>query len=307
VAIRKISVIGLGLMGTAITKLLINAGFSVTGYDIVKRKITDLTRIGLRSATSPKNAVTGAELILLSLPNWTAVKNAVEGRNGILEGARRGQIVVDTSTVPPNETRAMALKLARKGITWMDAPISGSSSQAAEGNMVFMVGGRRTVFKKIRPVLDRIGKKTVYVGKNGDAAMLKLVVNHTLYLNQAAAIEGLVLGIKAGLDPRIMLDVLSSGAASSDIIASRGKNMINDNFKAKGSLAIAVKDLSISLDFAHRLGVMLPMGALYSELLLQAERRGWGKSDATVAMRIYEELAGIGKYRRFRGRRTREK
>jgi 2-hydroxymethylglutarate dehydrogenase len=134
--------------------------------------------------------------------------------------------------------------------------------------MVFMVGGKKSAFQKVKPVLDKIGKKTVYVGKNGDGAMLKLIVNHTLYLTQAAAIEGLVLGLKAGLDPDVMWDVMTSGAASSDLLISRGKDMIRGNFGPKG-----------------------PMG-LYYQLMLKAQYHGWDRSDATVVMRIYEELAG---------------
>jgi 3-hydroxyisobutyrate dehydrogenase len=134
--------------------------------------------------------------------------------------------VVDTSTVPPRETKSMAAKLAKKGIEWMDVPISGAANQAKVGNMVFMAGGRKATFGRVKPVLDKIGKKTVYVGKNGDAALLKLVVNHTLFLNQAAAVEGLTLGLKAGLNPEVMLDVLTSGATGSDLLTARGKDMV---------------------------------------------------------------------------------
>jgi len=116
----------------------------------------------------------------------------------------------------------------------MDVPISGAASQARTGNMVFMAGGKRSVFDQVRPVLDRIGKKTVYVGKNGDAAMLKLVVNLILYLTEGAAIEGLTLGLKAGLDPQIMYDVITSGAASSDLVITRGKDMLAGPIRTQG-------------------------------------------------------------------------
>jgi len=198
----------------------------------------------------------------------------VEGKKGILEGAQKGQIIVDTSTVPPWETKAMAERVAKKGIDWMDVPISGAANQARVGNMVFMAGGKKSVFKKVKRVLDKIGKKTVYVGKNGDAAMLKLVVNQTLFLNQAAAIEGLVLGLKAGLDPDVMLDVLISGAAGSDLIAARGRDMLMGNFEPKGP-------------------VWLAMAGLYQQLLLNAHYIGWDRDDATVVMKIYEQMAGI--------------
>ncbi len=298
--IKRISVIGLGLMGTPIATLLMKAGYRVTGFDILKKQMADLVPFGLKTARSPKEAAKGTDLVILSLPNWNAVLEAVEGKNGVAEGVQKGQIVLDTSTSPPWESRALGEKLARKKIDWMDVPISGSSAQARVGNMVFMAGGKRSVFEKIKPVLDRIGKKTVYAGKMGDGATLKLVINHTLYLNQAAAIEGLVLGLKAGLNPDVLYDVITSGAASSDLIVARGKDMLSGNFSPKGPLILANKDLALSLETAKRSGVVLPVGALYQQLLLKAHYNGWDREDATVVMKIYEEMAGLAR----KGKRT---
>jgi len=294
VDIKKISVIGLGLMGTPVADLLMKAGYRVTGFDIVKKQVSDLVPLGLRPVKSPKEAAQGADLMILSLPNWKAVLEAVEGKGGVLEGARSGQIVVDTSTSPPWESRALGERLAKKGVEWMDVPISGSSAQARVGNMVFMAGGKKAVFEKIRPVLDRIGKKTVYAGKSGSGATLKLAINHTLYLNQAAAIEGLVLGLKAGLDPDVLFDVITSGAASSDLLMARGKDMLRGNFSPKGPVILANKDLALSLETAKQLGVILPVGALYQQLLLKAHYNGWDREDATAVMKIYQQLAARG-------------
>jgi len=290
--IKKVSVIGLGLMGTPIATLLMRAGYQVTGFDIIKKQMSNLVPLGLRTVKSPKEATKGADLILLSLPSWDSILEAVEGKDGVIEGAHRSLIVADTSTSPPWESRALGKKLARKGIEWMDVPISGSSAQARVGNMVFMVGGKRSLFKRIKPVLDRIGKKTVHVGKMGDGATMKLVINHTLFLNQAAAIEGLVLGLKAGLNSDVLLDVITSGAASSDLLIARGRDMLSGNFSPKGPVSLANKDLALSLETAKRLGVVLPVGALYQQLLLKAHYNGWDREDATVVMRIYERLAG---------------
>jgi 3-hydroxyisobutyrate dehydrogenase-like beta-hydroxyacid dehydrogenase len=289
--IRKVSVIGLGLMGTPLATLLMKAGYEVTGFDIIKKQMSTLVPLGLKAVHSPKEATKGADLILLSLPSWDAVLEAVGGKGGVMEGARKGQIVVDTSTSPPWESKALGERLAKKGIEWMDVPISGSSAQARVGNMVFMVGGKRTIFEKIKPVFDQIGKKTVYAGKSGDGATLKLVINHTLYLNQAAAIEGLVLGLKAGLNPNVLFDVITSGAASSDLLLARGRDMLNSNFSPKGPVILANKDLALSLETGKRLGVVLPVGALYQQLLLKAHYNGWDRKDATVVMRIYQQLA----------------
>jgi len=283
---KNIAVIGLGAMGNPLAARLMKAGYSVTGYDIVEEKISNLIPLGLKPAKSPQEAAAGADLILLSLRTWDIVREVVEGKDGVLASARKGQIIMDTSTVEPWESKAMAEKLAEKGIEWLDVPISGAASQVRVGDMVFMAGGKKSVFDQVKPILDKIGKKTVYVGKNGDAAMLKLVVNCVLFLNMAAAIEGLSLGLKAGLDPDIMLDVLISGAAGSNLLEVRGKDMVKNNFEPKGKLGF--KDAKLMLESAERLQVMLPMLGLYKQLMLKAHYEGWGELDGTVVMKLYE-------------------
>lgn len=289
--IKNIAVIGLGEMGSSIATLLLKAGYTVKGFDIVEKKIFRLAPLGLNPGKSAYESVEGVDLIILSLMSWEIVQEVVYGREGILKGARKGQIIVDTSTVPPWETKAMAAKLAKRGIEWMDVPISGSAAQARVGNMVFMAGGKKSVFSKVKPVLDKIGKKVVHVGKNGDGAMLKIVVNTILYLNQAAASEGFVLGLKAGLKPDVMFDVVTSGAASSDLIKSRGWDMLMGNFESKGQMS--TKSFDLALESARNLGVMLPMAALSNQFRLQAFYSGWAECDGTVMMKVYEQLAGI--------------
>lgn len=289
--IKNIAIIGLGEMGTAIATLLLKAGYNVNGFDIVEKRKFRLVPLGLNPGRSIDESVKGMDLIVLSLMSWDIILEVVHGKEGILKGAQKGQIIIDTSTVPPWETKAMAAKLVKRGIEWMDIPISGSAAQARASNMVFMAGGKKSVFKKVKPVLDKIGKKVVYVGKNGDGAMLKIVVNTILYLNQAAASEGFVLGLKAGLKPDIMFEVVSAGAASSDLIKSRGWDMLMGNFEPKGQLS--TKSFDLALESARRLGVMLPMAALSNQFRLQAFYNGWNEYDGTVMMKVYEQLAGI--------------
>jgi 3-hydroxyisobutyrate dehydrogenase len=291
--IKRIAVIGLGMMGTPISARLLKAGYSVAGYDIVKKRMDALARQGMKPAASPKTAIKDAELIILSLPNWKILREVVEGKEGMMNALCKGQIIADMSTSPPAETVTIAQTMAARGVDWLDIPISGSSAQARVGNMVFMAGGKKSVFNKVRPVLERIGKKSVFAGKHGNGAMLKLVVNLILYLNEAAAVEGLALGMKAGLDPDMMLDVITSGAASSDLITARGKDMLAGRFAPKGQVSVAVKDMGLIVERARQLGVMLPMGGLYQQLLLQAQYRGWDQEDATAVLKIYEQWAGL--------------
>lgn len=290
--IKKVGFIGLGAMGTPMTIFLLKAGYDVIGFDVDKKRMAALKRLGLKPAKSAREAVKGRDLVMMSLPNWDIVEAVVDGKDGISGVLHKGQIVLDCTTVPPSATRAMARRLAKKGVHWMDVPVSGAANQAKLGNMVFMVGGKKSIFNKVKPILDQVGKKTVYVGKNGDAAMLKLVVNHTLFLNQAAAVEGLTLGLKAGLDPEVVWDTLISGAAGSDVIKARGQDMLAGDFKPKGALWISIKDLNLALESAKELGVMLPMGGLYKQFMLGAHHRGWDNKDATVVMKLYEEWAG---------------
>jgi 2-hydroxy-3-oxopropionate reductase len=290
--IHNIAVIGIGAMGTPMTTFLLKAGYDVRGFDLVEKQMLDLVPLGLKITRSPREAAMGADLILLSLPHWDAVREVVEGAGGILESIEPGQVVIDTSTVPPWETKAMADKMAQRGIDWMDVPVSGHAFQARQGNLVFMVGGKRFVFDRIKPVLDNVGKKTVYVGKNGDAAMLKLVVNQTLYLNQASAVEGFTHGLKAGVNPEAMYEVLASGAAGSDVIAARGRDMLSGQ-QAQGNIRITLKDLGLALESGRRLGVLLPMAALYHQFILQALYSGrTGRAD-TAVMQVYGELSNI--------------
>jgi len=293
--IKRIGVIGLGEMGTPIAGFLLKAGYDVKGYDTREKQLSALRPQGLKPSKSPRDAAAGVDMILLSLPNWDIVQEVVEGKDGVLEASHDGQIIIDCTTVPPHKTKAMAEKLSAKGIHWMDVPISGAATQAREGNMVFMAGGEKAVFDQVKPVLDKVGKKTVYVGKHGDAAMLKLTVNLVLFLNQASAVEGLTLGLKAGLDPEVLYDVLVAGAAGSDLIKTRGKDMLAGNFNPRGALWIGVKDLGLALEAAKTIGVACPMAGLYQQMLLSAHHRGWDDQDATVVMRIYEELASIKK------------
>ena len=138
----------------------------------------------------------------------------------------------------------------------------------------------------------------MYAGKHGDGAMLKLVVNLILYLNEAAAVEGLALGMKAGLDPAVMLDVITTGAASSDLIMARGEDMLAGRFDPQGTGQRGRQGYGTIVERARQLGVILPVGGLYQQLLLQAQYRGWDQDDATSVLKIYEQWAGISRSKR---------
>lgn len=285
-----IGVIGLGLMGTPISRLLMKAGYNVVGFDINNDRMATLEREGLRAVATAKDVAINSDMVFLSLPNWNVVVHVMEAEQGVIAGAKTNQLIIDLSTSPPWETRKMASKLDRMNIRWMDAPISGSSAQARAGDIVFLVGGRMSDYEELKEVLYKIAKKTVYAGENGSGDMLKLAVNHTLFLNEAAAIEGMVLALKAGIEPKIILEALTSGAASSNLIEARGSDMLGGNFTPKGQLSICVKDLALSLEAARNLGIALPIGSQYHQIALQSYRKNLGDYDATIVIKEYEEM-----------------
>jgi 2-hydroxy-3-oxopropionate reductase len=291
--IKSIGFIGLGAMGTPMATHLLNSGYVVKGFDLKDNNKKALISLGLKWVESPKQAAEETDLVFLSLPNWNAVQAAVEGENGLYEGVVKGQIIVDTTTVPPVATQAMAQRMSKKEVDWMDIPVLSVPQQVKEKRTVFMAGGKKQAFEKIKPVLDKIGMRAVYVGKSGDGAKLKLVHNLILFLNEAAAIEGFTLGLKAGLNPELMHEVIQQGPAASDLIARRGKNMLAGDFSVKGSLIIGVKDVGLALECAKDLKVVLPIASLYHQYLLNANYRGWDDEDATVVMRLYEEMANL--------------
>jgi len=290
----RVGVVGLGVMGGAFAGHLLDAGFEVAGYDPVEEVYRKFEGKSLRRASSPADAARGAALVMTSLPNYKVVEEAVAGSRGVLEGAARGAIIADMSTVPPKFAKDMAERVKEKGAAWLDCPVSGVGKQAAVKDLVVMASGPKAAFEAARPALDAIGKKTIYVGeKNGLAAQLKLVVNLVLFVNMAGAAEGLTLGLKAGIPADVMLDTLCSGAASSNVLQVRGKDMLAGHFPPSGPIWIVLKDLECVIESAKALDVPVPLVGLLEHLYLAQRSRGRENEDGSSIFRIYKELANL--------------
>ncbi|MBI2555516.1 MAG: NAD(P)-dependent oxidoreductase [Candidatus Rokubacteria bacterium] len=219
---RRIGIVGVGLLGSAVASRLLQHGFEVRGYDIRPEQVEALRPQGLRPAASLAEAAVGAEAVFTILPSLESAEQVVRGPGGLVETAPREATLIQMSTISPDLTRRLGEAAAAKGLGFLDAPMSGTSAMVARGDCTILVGGDPACVERCRPIFAAIAPRTVYVGTVGMASLAKLVTNLLVALNTAALAEALVLGAKGGIDPATMLDVLAGTAAASRMMEIRG-------------------------------------------------------------------------------------
>ncbi len=273
-----IALIGMGLLGSALAENLLAAGFAVRGYDVAAERMRQHAERGGALATSPADAARGASVVMTCLMTADIVREALLGPGGALEEAASGTIVIDASTIHPDGSAALAQELKRRGIAMLDAPVGGSSGQARRREAPMVVGGERAVFDRCRPVLDAIARSVHYMGPNGSGARAKLVINMVLGLNRLALAEGLLFGLRQGLDGRALLDVLKASAAYSRAMDIKGERMLDGRYEAEGKLAQHLKDVDLMLEVGHAAGAPMMATALHRQLLLRGRCRRVGRA-----------------------------
>jgi len=291
--IRTIGFIGLGLMGSALTESLMADGSAVCGYDINPDRLHDFGTRGGTPVDSPAEAARGADAVMTSLMTAEIVADVVKGERGALETMRSGTILVDTSTVHPVASAALAGELAGRGMPMLDAALSGTSGQARRRDLVVLVGGERSVFERCVPIFKAIGRSTYHLGPNGAGARAKLVVNMVLGLNRLALAEGLTFGLKQGLDGVKLLEVLRDSAAYSRAMDLKGERMLEGRFEPEGRLGQHLKDVGLMLDLGQAHGAPLFLSAVHRQLLVAGMAEGRGDQDNASVMAVLRGLAGI--------------
>ena len=292
---KRIGFIGLGLMGGAMAKNLLAAGFEVMGYDIEPQKVQAIVDAGGTTA-APDQIPRQVDAIMLSLPSSQIVNDVVRNSMRIADTARKGLIVVDASTADPALSAALAEELRVKGIEMLDATVSGTSEMCAVKDIIFMVGGSETAFGQCQPFLSSISREVIHMGPNGSGAITKLVVNLVLGLNRMALAEGLTLAKKAGLDPLQTLEVLKQSAAASKIMDQKGYRMVRKQFlPAAGKTAFYYKDVRLMLALGERLNCPLPLISLHAQALASEIAKGRAEWDSANIISFYDELANFGR------------
>lgn len=285
-----IAYIGMGLLGSALAGNLGKAGYTVRGFDVAPERMREHEARGGVPARSPADAARGAAVVMTCLMTADLVRDALLGPDGAIDAAAPGVVVIDNSTIHPDASAALAARLAARGISMLDAPVAGSSGQARRREAPVMVGGGAEVFARCRAILDALSERVRHVGPNGAGARAKLVVNLVLGLNRLALAEGLLFGLRQGLDGKALLAILKESSAYSRAMDLKGERMIDGNFEPEGKLVQHLKDVELMLEVGHAAGAPLLATALHRQLLLAGVARGLGDHDNSAIIAVLRSL-----------------
>ncbi len=286
-----IGFIGLGIMGKPMARNLMKAGYKLVVYNRSQAPVKELAADGATGADSPKAAAEQSDVVITMLPDSPQVQEVMTGENGVLAGAKAGTLVIDMSTISPVVTQEMARAAQARGVRMLDAPVSGGDVGAQQGTLSIMVGGSAEDFEQARPIFEVLGKTIVHVGGTGAGQVVKACNQIVVALTIEAVSEALVLGSKAGVDPAVILKVLSGGLAANRVMEVRGPNFLKHNFQPGFKIALHHKDLGIALSAGREYGVALPVTAIVDQMLQALKQRGQGDQDHSAILTLIEDLA----------------
>ena len=289
---KKIAFLGLGRMGGLMTKHQVDAGFPVTGYDPSAKAITAAKKNGAKTARTVAAAVKGADVVCSSLPSPAVVRDVYLGPRGVLETARRGAVCFELSTSTVSLAKEIAEAAKKKGIAFLDAPVSGSIPHLERKEVAAIVGGDQAALKEHRDVLDAFSKSITYMGKSGNGLIMKLVTNHILNIHHSGMAEGLAFGMKAGLTAPKMMKFLQ-GSVIPLLIHYKGTTMAaRDYSDVIANLGISFKDLGLSINEANDLGAPVPLGAAARQQYTSAMALGLEDADFNAVFESFLNAMG---------------
>ena len=289
----KLGFLGLGLMGGPMARNLIKAGHDVALWSHSKGKAEKLAAEGGKACATPADVARHAECVFLCVGDSKMSEHVILGPNGVKEGGRKGMIVVDASTVSPSSSRHVHGELAKAGIDFLGAPCTGSTPGAINATLTFMIGGDEKVFEKVKPWLELMGKKLYFCGGPGMGLHAKLTQNLVLSNLLQAFNEGIILSTKAGVEPKLMLDILSNSAAKSGLIDYKAPFIFRRDFDTNFSVKWMHKDMGLMLESAQELDVPLFLTSLSRQMFQAAITRGHGEEDICSTIKVLEEMTGI--------------
>ena len=287
----KVAFLGLGDIGSLIASHLAREAFDLIVWNRTAAKAKEFARDhSALVAETPAQAVKDAQVVITCLPSSVEVEAVLHGDNGMLESLRKGAVLIDCTSGDPPTSRSIAAELGGRGVEFIDAPVSGGTTAAKAGTLTVMWGGDQTVFERVRPVIEAFGKKIVHAGPVGSGDALKAVNNALLAVHILSAAEGLAVLVKAGVDPRVALDVInaSSGRSNSseNLIPQR---VLTRAFPRTFRLALLEKDIGIAAVMAEDLGALTPLITLTAKRFHEARERLGEKADHVEAVKMVEE------------------
>ncbi len=290
---ERVGIVGMGLMGQAFILNLRKSDFAVQGFDVDSARMDDLKSAGGKPVDSPAEAARGVSYVITSLPNSGIVREAVLGPGGIAGGAEDGLYLLDTTTSRPEDSERIAGELKERGIRFLDACVSGTSTMALEKDLIVIAGGNKEDFEACRPVFAGFSRAAYFMGPVGAGARTKLVINLILAGNRLALAEGLVLGEKAGLDSENLLTVLQDGACSSKTMIDKGPKMIHADYSKQGQIKTSLKDSRLMLEQGQRLGAPMLMTNVWSQVAQMAYEKGYAEKDTVSFIEVLRGMAGL--------------
>lgn len=291
----KVGFIGLGAMGGRVVERLLEAGYTVTGYNRTKAKGQWLLDAGMQWGETPRAVAEASDVTFTMVTNTHALQTVTNGPDGVLAGLSAGKIYIDMSTVSPSYSRNLAEKVAALGAHMLDVPVSGSVITLEQGNLSLMVGGDKEVFEQVKDILLHIGPKVNYVGKNGQAVLMKIAINLSLPVQFLALSEGLILAEKGGIPRETAFEVWMNSVLASPALKYRGPFILNKPDEAWFDVNMMQKDLVLAMEMGRELDVPLPSVALANEILTAARAMGLAHEDFAIMFQVIARMAGLEK------------
>ena len=289
---KKIGFIGLGIMGKPMVRNLMKAGYSPVVFNRSSAAVEVLVGEGATAAASAKEVAEKSDVIITMLPDSPDVEAVVLGEGGIIEGVKEGSLLIDMSTISPVVTRTLATALGSSGVRMLDAPVSGGDKGAIAGTLSIMVGGDAGDFEAARPIFETVGKTIVHCGPIGSGQVVKACNQVVVAIVIEAISEALVLGSKAGVDPEVIIKVLSGGLAQTRVMDLRGPTMIRDEFTPGFKAKLHKKDLGIVMDAAREFNVELPVTKIVDGMFIDLINNGGGELDHSALLTVVQKLSG---------------
>jgi 2-hydroxy-3-oxopropionate reductase len=288
-----IGFIGLGIMGKPMAKNLLKAGFPLVVHNRSRAKMDEVVNEGATGATSPMEVTSAVDIVITMLPNSPDVELVALGPKGIRESARRGQLVIDMSTINPIVSQRISRELATLGVAMIDAPVSGGEKGAIEATLSIMAGGESQDFERALPVFNALGKTITHMGPIGTGGFTKLANQIIVAINLTAIGEALVFGTKAGVDPQKIIRALAGGLAGSKCLDQKSEKILNGDFAPGFKVDLHSKDLNLIQDAARSIGVPIPTAAFVEQLFAALRVRGRGGLDHSAVITLFEDLASV--------------
>ena len=289
----KVGFIGLGAMGGPMALNLAKAGFALVVHDIDEAKTEPLKARGAEVAASAQSVAASADRTIVIVETTEQAESVIIGAHGIIRGARPGHIVLCMSTIDPFAAQSFADRLASLGIAMLDAPVSGGTGRAQTGELSVIVGGAAEVFAQCQDLFGAMGSRSFHVGPLGSGLAMKLVNNMLVQVNTVAVAEAMVLGVKAGLDPQTIYEVVRVSTGASAAWELRVPRILAGDFEPGGTIDISYKDQELETAFAKRLGVPLLLANLTQQIYQMARAQGLNKQDGAAVVKIFEQMAGV--------------